>query len=407
MNININAANPDEKRINKRQVVFLILKILITIALVLAALYGLNTKMADFLSAEQAAQRTQEQENAQLQADYDIANAYYPMTDHYDGQFQEIYEKRVKADYIFIGTSHVTHGVTPEEFEKSGKKFFNFALNGSNPTYYVWWYNSVFKPNNYPKPKAIIVGMDWFMFDTDWLWRTPEYDFKYLRTPGSTPSNVANTDVNSIAGAAAENPSSNLYKFTGKWYDTNAIVTYITNRFSVFTSRSRFIDLVLPEKKEAAAFVPEQKDTGRPTAPIIEPGGFRLDLFYKGYVPYQADYDGKSAGVVKTTFYQKEEDDFISLIDEFQSEGIPLVFIMTPEYLPGRDAPQFDDMLKIINQIATEKNIPFLNYNTDLVSDINYDYTNYSDWGHLDDKGAHLFSQKLYNDLNPILHFTD
>ena len=400
--MNINAANPDGKKIEKPQIISLIVKALITIALVFVALFGLNIKMSGFINAEQTAQRAQEQENAKLQADYDIANAYYPMTDHYDGQFQEIYEKRVKADYIFIGTSHVTHGVTPEEFEKSGKKFFNFALNGSNPSYYVWWYNSVFKSNSYPKPKAIIVGVDWFMFDTDWLWRRPEFDFKYLRTPGSTPSDNAGTD----AGTSAETPISNVNKFTGKWYDTNAIVTYITNRFSVFSSRTRFIDLILPEKKEATAFVPEKNDAGRPTTPILEEGGFRLDLFYKGFVPYQADYNGKSAGTVRTTFYQKEEDDFISLIDEFQSEGIPLVFIMTPEYLPGRNAPQFDDMVKIINQIAAEKNIPFLNYNTDLASDINNDYTNYSDWGHLDDKGAHLFSQKLYGDLNKILKFT-
>jgi len=302
------------------------------------------------------------------------ANKDYAIIDHYDGQFQEIYEKRVNADYIFIGTSHVTHGVTPQEFEKSGKKFFNFALNGATPSYYVWWYNDVFKANYYPKPKAIVIGVDWFMFDSDWLWRRPEFDSKYLR-PNSTISS-----------------SMSMYK--GKWYDISAAVTYVTNRFAVFSSRNRFIDLVYPEKKEP-----------QPKVEILTKDGFRLDLFYKGFVPYQAEYDGTSVGDVKTNYNPDEKAAFLSLIDEFQSELIPLVFVMTPEYLPGRNAPQFDSMVDIIVGIAADKGIPFLNYNTDLVSDINYDYTNYSDWGHLDNKGAHIFSQKLYSDLNKILLF--
>ena len=386
---------------NKNKFVLLIIKTVIIIGLVFAALFGLNAKMTKF-NADEAAKQ---EEIQLLQADYDRANEDYYIQDHYDGQFQEIFEKRVNADYIFIGTSHVTHGVTPEEFEKSGKKFFNFALNGATPSYYVWWYNDVFKPDKYVKPKAIIMGVDWFMFDSDWLWRRPEYDYQYImnRVPKDPPG------ADNSGSSANQNSNTAALKYTGKWYDVDALMTYITNRFPVFSSREKFIDIFLPENKNNnnadTAFVPAQKEKTQ-KAYRITPDGFVLSSFYKGYVPWKWDYDGTSVGEVRTTYHAEEESAFVLLLKQFKDDGIPVVFVMTPEYLPGRDAPQFDRMVKIIQGIADERNIPFLNYNTDLKSEINTDYTCYSDWGHLNDKGAHLFSKKLYDDLNKILDFT-
>lgn len=393
-----------ETELNIRQIFWLIIKSAVIILSVSAALYGLNMKMSVYINEERAAERAKE-EKRRLQEDYDRANEDYEIIDHYDGQFQEIFEKRVNADYIFLGTSHITHGVTPEEFEKSGKKFFNFALNGSNPSYYVWWYNSVFKPSRYVKPKAIIFGVDWFMFDTDWLWRRPEFDYKYLRESRDPPN--YGEDENS--GYNTSETASDVYKFRGKWYNIDDAATYVMNRFPIFSSRSRFIEFIFPEKKqteetEEESFIPEKKEK-KVKAPSLTPEGNRLDLFYKGYIPWEANFTGHNAGNAGTSYKPEEKKSFISLLDQFEEDGIPVVFVMAPEYLPGRNAPQFERMLEIISEIATERNIPFLNYNTDLVSEINYDYTCYSDWGHLNDKGAHLFSQNLYGDLNDILKF--
>jgi hypothetical protein len=348
--------NSRENRITAAQCLILVLKAAVVLAAVFFALYRINAKIAALLAEERA-------------------NEDYEILDHYDGQFQEIYEKRVMADYIMLGTSHFTHGVTPEELEKSGKKFFNFALNGSNPSYYVWWYNDVFKPNKYPKPEAVIFGVDWFMFDTDWLWRKPDFDYRYLR---ETPDD-------------SETPAN---KYEGKWYDLDALFEYATNRFPLFSSRSRAIDLLLPEKLEKA-----------PKDYYITPDGFVLSSFYKGYVPWQADFHGGPGGNVRTNFKEKEKESLISLLDEFRDEGIPVIFVMAPEYLQGRKASRFDEMTEIIASIAEAYNIPFLNYNTELASEINEDHNYYSDWGHLNDAGAHLFSQKLYADLSQILDF--
>ena len=390
----------EANRLNMSDLISLAAKSAVIIALVFAALYGLNAKMTGFIEAERAEQRVKEEERQWLQTDYDRANEDYRILDHYDGQFQEIYEKRVNADYIFIGTSHFTHGVTPEEFEKSGKKFFNFSLNGSNPSYYAWWYNEVFKTNNYVKPKAVIFGVDWFMFDSKWLWRRSEFDYKYLREASRGPASAAGS------GEAYEASKYTPYKYSGKWYDIDAAVTYITNRFAVFSSGSRFIELVLPEKKDESVFISGKREKKSKQFSITSEG-FRLDLFYKGYVAWQADYSGKHAGDVKTDYQAGEETAFITLLKQFKDDEIPVVFVMAPEYLPGRNAPQFDRMADIIKGIADERIIPFLNYNKELISEINEDYSCFSDWGHLNDAGAHIFSRKLYGDLNKILDFEE
>ena len=241
------------------------------------------------------------------------------------------------------------------------------------------------------------------MFDSGWLWRRPEFDFEYLnRVSVLPPSDDSNSDFEPAAPAAM--------RYTGSWYDIDAITTYVTNKFPLFSARERFIELVLPEPKEEIKepeFVlktrePEQKSKE------IRYGArerCRLDLFYKGFVPYQADFSGGFAGRAGTTYFPEEKESFVKLVEQFLSEGIPVIFLMAPEYLPGRDAPQFDELTDEITVFAAQKGIPFLNYNRELISDINTDYTLYSDWGHLNERGAHLFSKKLYEDLKPILGY--
>jgi len=397
-NTNDTAEKPKDK-INIYDVILLIAKSILVLILAFLSIFALDAAMSKHITRER---EKQERISGLLrqQEDYDRANEVYPIADHYDGQFQEIFEKRVNADYIFIGTSHFTHGVTPEEFEVSGKKFFNFALNGSNPSYYVWWYNDVFKANRYVKPKAIIVGVDWFMFDTDWLWRKPDFDYRYITNKVSRdpPGYEAGEGEGAQAGGAL--------RYRGAWYDIDGIVTYITNRFAVFSSREKFIDLALPiknnENEEELAFVKKEREQQEF---FIDREGFVLSSFYKGFVPWENNFGGHHAGTARTNFKTEEEAAFLKLLKQFKDEDIPLVFVMAPEYLPGREAPQFERMTEIISQIAAERGIPFLNYNTELISEINEDYTMYSDWGHLNGAGAHKFSKMLYEDLNKISFF--
>ncbi|MCL2099903.1 MAG: hypothetical protein FWH24_05670, partial [Oscillospiraceae bacterium] len=233
-----------------------------------------------------------------------------------------------------------------------------------------------------------------------------EFDFEYLYYVSlPPPSENGSLDL--------EISETQRLRYTGDWYDADALVTYVLKRFPVFSSRERFIELILPEPKEPeqeeeqAEIVLEIKEqTPKETTPRRGAReNCRLDLFYKGFAPVEMEFHGHHAGTAHTTFYEAEFAAFVSLVEQFQSEGITVVFLMAPEFLPGRDAPQFDEYTDLLENLAAQKNIPFLNYNRELVSDINGNYEYYSDWGHLNNTGAHVFSDKLYDDLNKILNF--
>ena len=339
---------------------FMIVKVLVKLAIVIALTYlcldALNGKMAAFLDNER-------------KAVFEGTNKHGLLDYHYEGQFNEMYEQQVGADIILIGTSHITHGVNPKYLEKPGRKFFNFALNGGAPSYYKAWYNNVFKKSNYPKPKAIIYGVEWFMFDDNWLWRRIEMDGKYMREV--IP--VEEIDV--------------------KWYDIDGMTTVLFNRIPLIYARDRMPEVFFPKKEEEKP-APQR---------IRDSNGNITTSYYNGYIPYEWPYNGTSSEQVLCGDNPKVYEDFISLLDQFKDEGIPVIFVMTPEYIAGRDAVQFDEKLAIIEEIAEKYDIPFLNYNVELYSGINEDSSNFSDWGHLNEKGSTLFSQQLAKDLEPYI----
>lgn len=282
----------------------------------------------------------------------------YNLADYADGKYTEIYEKDVEADFLFIGTSHVTHGVTPEAFEESGHRFYNFAFNGAVPSYYLWWYNSVFLTSGYPKPKTIIIGVDWFAFDDTWLWRRPEYDFKYVRDEETA--------------------------YTGAWYDLDAFEVYIMNKYSLFTDRERIFEMI--------GF-------------SIEEVNVEMAQYYNGFIPFPpgAEHNGEFVAEVSTVNNFSEIEIFCNLIDQFINDGIEVIFIQVPENTPGRIVSQYDEQMEIIESIAAEREIPFFNYNSERHSYINEDYRYFSDWGHLNNEGAQEFSRMLYNDLKELI----
>jgi hypothetical protein len=57
----------------------------------------------------------------------------------------------------------------------------------------------------------------------------------------------------------------------------------------------------------------------------------------------------------------------------------------------------------IIKKIATERNVIFLNYNQDLISNINHNKELYYDFGHLNQEGSTIFTTKLASDINAII----
>ena len=421
----------NNEKISKHDAIILAATGVIIIALVFGAVYGLNAVMAGFIAREDALQRAEweraraeAREHMLLQARYDrlaeedyLLAAFFDagIVNHYDGQFLEIGYKIVNAEYIFIGTSHITHGVTPQVFfrQTGGTRFFNFALNGSNPSYYLWWYNEVFRPSGYITPRAIIIGVDWFMFDSEWLWRRPAFDYQYLRAPRPPPARDGEHEADEAwAGGLGD-----AMRFTGDWWDVDALVEHMLNRFPVFASRERFIDLILPEGEPELIIADEPEPSEQPelggqiilNRPQMPPGGwpegFVLRYFYKGFVPWEAYFHGFDGIRRSRYFSQQQYEDFRALLRQIQADGIDIVFVMAPEFRPHETIPQLDEKVALLSSLADEKNIPFLNYNTELISHINADPRYYSDPGHLNYRGAQAFSRMLFDDLAAILGF--
>jgi lysophospholipase L1-like esterase len=56
-----------------------------------------------------------------------------------------------------------------------------------------------------------------------------------------------------------------------------------------------------------------------------------------------------------------------------------------------------------LNKIAKERKIPFLDYDTKRITNINTDPSMFSDWIHLNEKGSDAFSELLKSDLEFVL----
>ncbi len=404
------------------------------------------SKIAEKTAAAEAALNTAEDavEIARLKYEADLlkmqqAEAFYQKYkdrgSYQDyGQFYELYTNTVSADIIILGTSHATHGINPKylEEENTGYKFFNFALNGSNPTYYYNWYTKLFKETEYPKPKMIIMSVDWFMFDDGWLWRRLEHDDSPDRPVdimrqlvASMPKVSAKTEtgvsdamrdaiIKTITGEHIEKNAKKINVF-----DIDGMLEIIFSRIAVIYARDRIFEMLSSyfSHDNEPTYDPVADDAGTSAAyneithytlpvyehPFLMDGlGFVTSGYYQGYIPWESGFGGHVSDA-DCSDNPSQVKDFSRLLDLFKQEEIPVIFVMCPEYIPGRNAPQFYVNNDYLIALSEQYKIPYLNYNTDLVSDFNNDYGNFSDWGHMNTKGSTDFSKALAKDIKIYL----
>ena len=123
-----------------------------------------------------------------------------------------------------------------------------------------------------------------------------------------------------------------------------------------------------------------------------------------GYIPFNTPYNVDYLPADEA--YQVDADEvevFKDLLRILQSKQVVVIFLMTPEY--GLTEVDYDRMesMKILNSIALENDISFLNYNTALKSSINEDISLFSDWGHLNGAGSRIFSDSLKVQLDLLI----
>lgn len=428
-----------------------LLKGLIVILLALIPMVVMNIAMENFLDAEleavqiaaektlaakKALEEAQDQyEKARLEAELAVKKAeqyeeFYQKyknreSYHYYGQFYEMYENMYSADTIIIGTSHAAHGINPLYLEEEipDRSFYNFALNGSNPGYYVDWFK-LFEKAEYPQPKTVIFCVDWFMFDSGWLWRRIDFD-----TNPDCPANImekikareylSSTEITETEeeetaeteALEAIQPEQIEVEEKKKITSLDDLTTELFSHIAIIYSRDRIPEM-LKYYLTGASFTAAVDDSvgtvteneELPEIPVYEHeflsdsiGNITSD-FYKGYIPWESYYDG-SFSVAQAHSYDDQIASMYKLMAMFEDWGCEVIFVEIPEYIKGRRAVKGEENNELLSKIAEKYGVTFFNYNTDLASEINDDYTNYSDWGHMSKKGSTAFSQKLAQDL--------
>jgi lysophospholipase L1-like esterase len=130
---------------------------------------------------------------------------------------------------------------------------------------------------------------------------------------------------------------------------------------------------------------------------------YLLSRYYHGFIPYERKGGLDKKKDVKPKNSRDQIRAFEALLDEFKKDKIEVIFVQVPGYLPARDVTNIEKSMQLLDKIAVERKIPFLDYDTKRITNINTDPSMFSDWIHLNEKGSEAFSKLLKGDLDFIL----
>jgi hypothetical protein len=272
---------------------------------------------------------------------------------HYPLHYSEVFDPKVNANVIILGGSDATHGINPRYLETDQLKVYNFSLNGAGPCFNLEWYQKIFQPH-YPRPLCVIYGVHWGMFDENLLRRKLDHDSKYL------PRQLLFAEFGYLEG----------------------FKTLIVNRFAFIRERRQLLAKIFGKQRET----------------------YILSRYYHGFIPYERKGKLEKKKDVRPKNSKAEIRAFETLLDEFEKEKIKVIFVQVPGYLPARDSSNIEEAMRVLNRIAEERKIPFLDYDTKIITNINTDPSMFSDWIHLNEKGSDAFSKLLRADLDSLFN---
>lgn len=275
----------------------------------------------------------------------------YEPNPHYPLQYGEVFHPKVKADLVILGASQATHGINPRYLESEDLKVFNFALNGAPPAFYLKWYDRIFR-HYYRKPSYVIYAVHWMMFEDKIHGRRFENDSKYF--PFSF--------------------------FVGQFRDFNSLKTLLFSRFAFSKQRKQVLSLLFGKKRERY------------------PGA----KYYNGYIPFKVRQKLQKTEVIPK-IDPAQRSAFEELLDDFERDGVKVIFVHTPSYLYSREDQAISENVQFLREIAEKRGIPFLNYETERISPINTNPDLFADWTHMNEKGSEVFSKRLRQDLEGLL----
>ncbi len=277
---------------------------------------------------------------------------------HYPLQYSEAFHPKVNANVIIMGASQTAHGINPKYFETDHLKVFNFSMGGAGPSFNLKWYKKIIKVY-YPKPSRIIYGVHWGMFDENFLQRRFEQDSQYFTRTFLFHELLRTRSLD----------------------DLERVKTLFFNRLGIIRGRRQLADRLF----RGAGNV------------------YALSRYYNGFIPYARKGKVDRKRDIKLQNSEAQIKAFEELLDEFQRDGIEVIFVQAPEYLPARNVSDIEESMQFLDGIAEKRKIPFLDYDTKRITNINTDTSMFSDSIHLSEKGSDVFSKLLKGDLDFLL----
>lgn len=277
----------------------------------------------------------------------------WELNPHYPLQYSEVFQPRVNANVIILGASHATHGINPIYLEREGFRVYNFSLNGAGPLFNLTWYKKIFK-KYHPRPLYVIYAVHWIMFDDQLLKRKFEQDSRYFPLP---------------------------YLLT-ELKELKAVKELLLNRFALTRERKHLAGRLFG-KTFRKVYLPSK--------------------YYNGFIPFERRAALEQPEKVYPNHSPVQIQAFEELLDALARDGVNVIFVHVPGYLPGRGDSKITEGMDLLYQIAHRRKIPFLDYETHRISTINTDKTLFSDNVHLNGKGSDLFSNLLKKDLKNYL----
>jgi len=275
---------------------------------------------------------------------------------HYPLHYEEVFYPKVNADLIILGASQATHGIHPKYLESEHLKVFNFALNGAPPLFYLKWYREIFRPH-YRKPAYAIYSVHWVMFDDIFLARRFENDSQYFSFPF----------------------------FISQLKEFNSLKALLFNRFAFMKNRKRVFEKLFHKKRER---YPSEK-------------------YYKGFIPFKTREKLRKTEVTNPRINPVQWKAFEALLNDLKHDGIKVIFVQPPGYLYAREDQHITHNVRLLKEIAEQREIPFLDYEAEKISSINTNPELFADWTHMNEKGSHAFSKLLRQDLDDLLKRLD
>lgn len=273
--------------------------------------------------------------------------------------WNDIYAGKTDNELAIYGSSRAWRHFDPQILEDSlGLKTYNFGMDGYG--FYLQYMRHLEYRKHNPKPKYIILSLDLFTFEMPkGLYNAGQF-IPYMRS-----SDYMKQFLKPLAGFSAYDYYVPLLRYFGK----------------------------KSELKEAIKIGLRGEHQ-----PPLRSRGFAAN-------PEEWNEDFQNAAKMIEKYTVVIDSPVVQLMKQFltdcKKDGIQVIMVYSPEYtaikqfLAGKE-----QLLQLYQQLATQYDIPFLDYSADAIC---MDRSNFYNTSHMNIRGATLFSRKLSSFLKSRL----